>query len=308
MSTFKNIILIGATGSIGSVVLAALEKEPSFTITLVQRASSKAKMPAHLKTIAVSDSYPTDELIPVFRGQDVVINCMTSLSVADQFRIIDAAIAAGVRRYVPSEYGLNNMRRDAQALNLVFHDKGKVQEYPRARGQAGIIEWMSVSCGMWIRWSMANDFLGMHIGERRFVFWDDSEGYFSCTTEENSAQGLVNALLAAGTDRDDWKNTNIYLSDFAITQRQLLEAIERVQGVQYTTDTIDSCSFIKEKQDAVAAGDVTGTFALIETGFVTGRYGGHLEKEGEIQNDKLGLPKKTLDEVVKTALKAYGSI
>jgi hypothetical protein len=309
MSTYKNIVLIGATGSIGSVVLTALEKEPSFTITLVQRASSKAKMPAHLKTIAVTDSYPTDELILAFRGQDVVINCMTSLLVADQFRIIDAAITAGVRRYVPSEYGLNNMRRDAQALNLVFHDKGKIQEYLRAKAQAGIIEWMSIACGMWIRWSMAHDFLGMHVGERRFVFWDDGEGYFSCTTEENSALGLVNALLAAGTDRDVWKNTIIYLSDFAITQKQLLEAIERIQGVKYVTESIDSYKLIEEKQAAVAAGDVTtGTFALIETGFVTGRYGGHLEKEGEIQNDKLGLPKKTLDEVVEAALKACGPI
>ncbi|UKZ74708.1 hypothetical protein TrVFT333_002378 [Trichoderma virens FT-333] len=308
MSPFKNIILIGAAGSIGSVVLAALEKEPSFTITLIQRASSKAKMPAHLKTITVPDSYPTDELIPAFQGQDVVINCMTSLSVADQFRIIDAAIAAGVRRYVPSEYGLNNMRHDAQALNLVFHDKGKIQEYLRAKAQAGVIEWMSISCGMWIRWSMAHDFLGMHIGERRFVFWDDGEGYFSCTTEENSAQGLVNALLTAGTDRDVWKNTNVYLSDFAITQKQLLEAIERIQGVKYTTESIDGYKFIEEKQAAVAAGNATATFDLIETGFVTGRYGGHLEKEGEIQNDKLGLPKQTLDEVVKAALEAYGAI
>ncbi|OPB41883.1 hypothetical protein A0O28_0104430 [Trichoderma guizhouense] len=308
MSMFKKVILIGATGSIGSVVLAALEKEPSFTITLIQRASSKAKMPVHFKTITVPDSYPTDELIPAFQGHDVVINCMTSFSVADQFRIIDAAIAAGIRRYVPSEYGLNYMRHDAQALNQVFNDKGKIQEYLRAKAQTGVIEWMSIACGMWIRWSMANDFLGMHIGERRFVFWDDGEGYFSCTTEENSAQGLVKALLAAGTDRDVYKNTVIYLSDFAITQKQLLEAIERIQGVKYTTESINSSNLITEKQAAVAAGDVKATFALIETGFVTGRYGGHLEKEGEIQNDKLHLPKNTLDEVVEAALKAYGAI
>ncbi|KAH9886389.1 hypothetical protein F4778DRAFT_758854 [Xylariomycetidae sp. FL2044] len=51
---------------------------------------------------------------------------MTSLSVAEQFRMIDAAIDAGVRRYVPSEYGLNNnMRPDSQALNSVSHDKGE---------------------------------------------------------------------------------------------------------------------------------------------------------------------------------------
>lgn len=95
---------------------------------------------------------------------------MTTLSVSDQFRIVDAAIGAGVRRYVPSEYGLNNIRPDARALNVVFHDKGKLQEYLRAKADDDIIEWTSIACGMWIRWVMANDFVGMHVRERKFTF------------------------------------------------------------------------------------------------------------------------------------------
>ncbi|KAF2008805.1 NAD(P)-binding protein [Aaosphaeria arxii CBS 175.79] len=298
-SPFKNILLIGATGSIGSHVFKALSDSPHFTVTLLQRASSKATLPSHLRVITIADSYPTDELTQAFKGQDVIVNCMTSLSVSDQFRMIDAAIAAGVKRYVPSEYGLNNMRPDAQALNRVFHDKGKVQEYLRAKAADGAIEWMSVSCGMWVKWSMEHEFLGMHVREKRFVFWDDGEGLFSCTTEENTAVGLVRALEM----RESTKNTNVYLSDFAISQRQLLEAIERIQGAKYETEYLSSYDLIKEKQEAVRNGDNLATFDLIETGFVTGRFGGHLEKEGELFNSQLGLPKKTVDEVVEAALR-----
>ncbi|KAK1972358.1 NmrA-like family protein [Colletotrichum sublineola] len=304
MSDFKKVLLIGATGSIGSFVLAGLETQSSFTITLLQRSSSKAKLPSHLKTITIADTYPTEELVQAFADQDVIVNCMTSLSVADQFRMIDAAITAGVRRYVPSEYGLNNMRPDAQALNIVFRDKGKVQEYLRSKADQGVLEWMSISCGMWMKWSMAHDFLGMHVKDKRFVFWDDGEGLMSFTTEEKTAAGLVRALQTPA----ETKNTNVLLSDFAISQKQLLEAIERIQGVKYTTETVDSRKLIEEKQSAVRDGDASATFSLIETGFVTGRYGGHLEKEGIIMNEKLGLPKKSLDEVVTAALKSVGAI
>ncbi|RYP55160.1 hypothetical protein DL768_000154 [Monosporascus sp. mg162] len=242
MTPFKNILLIGASGSIGSVVFEALQQEPSFILTVLQRHSSKAKLPSHLRVTTIADSYPTDELVAAFTGQDVIVNCMTSLSVADQFRMVDAAIAAG-------------------ALNSVFHDKGKVQEYLRTKAEEGAIEWMSISC--------------------------------------------VSALKKP----EETKNTNIYLSDFAITQKQLLEAIEKAQGVKYKTESVDSQVLIEEKQEAVQEGDQTAIFALIETGFVTGRFGGHLEKEpGRIMNEQLGLPNRTLDEVVATALRSLGQL
>ncbi|KAI1131058.1 hypothetical protein F5Y10DRAFT_234583 [Nemania abortiva] len=227
---------------------------------------------------------------------------MTTSSVSDQFRMVDAAIAAGVQRYVPSEYGLDNTRADAQALNSVFEKKGRVQEYLRAKAGEGKIEWMSISCGMWLKWAMAQDFLGMHVRERRFVFWDEGTGYFSCTTEENTAAGLLQALKVS----EETKNMNVQLSDFAITQKQLLDAIERIQGVKYTTETVNSEELIKEKQAAARQGDIMATMVLIETGFVTGRFGGHLEKEGVILNEKFGLPKRTIDEVVANALKSAG--
>lgn len=247
MGKFTNVLLIGATGSIGSVVLEAFQRDATFNLTILQRASSKSRLPNHLKIITITDSYPIEELTAAFRGQDVIINCMTTLSVRDQFRMVDAAIVAGVQRYVPSEYGLNNMRPDAQALNSVFENKGKVQEYLRAKADEGQIEWMSISCGMWLKWAMSYDFLGMHVREQRFVFWDDGTGYFSCTTEENTAAGLLQALKVP----EETKNMNVLLSDFAITQKQLLDAIERIQGVTYKTETVSSEQLIEEKQAAV---------------------------------------------------------
>ncbi|RSL78313.1 hypothetical protein CEP51_008309 [Fusarium floridanum] len=299
-SPFKNILIIGATGSIGSVVLKALIEEPTFIVTTLQRSSSKGKLPSGLKTITIEDSYPSEALVCAFSGQDAVVNCMTSLAVGEQLRFIDAAVAAKVRGYVSSEYGLNNNKPEARALNSVFREKGEIQDYLRSKESTGL-EWMAVACGMWLKWSAQHDFLGMHIKEKKFVVWDDGDGWFSTTTEENTALALVNALAKKWNET---KNQVVWLSDFAITQNMLLAAIERISGQKYTVEKIDTLRFIEEKQAAVAAGDPSAVYALIEIGFVTGKFGGHLEKEGRIVNELLGLPKISLDEVVKAALEA----
>lgn len=162
-----------------------------------------------------------------------------------------------------------------------------------------------IACGMWLKWSVAHEFLGMHVKEKRFVFWDDGEGWMSTTTEENTALALVNAL---GKKWEETKNRVVYLSDFAVTQKMLLEAIERVGGEKFAVERVNTAELVKEKQAAVEAGDPYAVFSLVETGFAAGNYGGRLEKEGEIMNELLELSKKSLDEVVKAALEAAGSL
>jgi uncharacterized protein YbjT (DUF2867 family) len=86
-----------------------------------------------------------------FKGQDAVVNASTSFSVAEQHKFIDAAIAAGVKRYLPSEYRLDNNNPEAQELSPVFKDKGMVQQYLRSKESSGLT-WTAIACGMWIGW------------------------------------------------------------------------------------------------------------------------------------------------------------
>lgn len=192
-SPFKNIVIIGASGSIGSIILEAFLNTPSVTITILQRASSlKTTFPSSVRVVTIPDDYPHDSLVAAFTDQDAVINCVTTLALGTQLRIISAAAEAGVRRYVPSEYGLNNNNPAARALCPVFREKGEVQDHLRTLEHR--MEWMTVASGMWIKWSATHEFLGMHIAARKFVLWDDGEGLFSTTTEENTALAVVNAL------------------------------------------------------------------------------------------------------------------
>ena len=72
------------------------------------------------------------------------------------YRLIDAAIAAGVRRFIPSDYGTNNLDARARQAVPVFDAKGKMLEYliRKADESEGRFTWTSFSCGSWIDWSV----------------------------------------------------------------------------------------------------------------------------------------------------------
>ncbi|KAK0629564.1 hypothetical protein B0T17DRAFT_190116 [Bombardia bombarda] len=303
-SPFRNILLIGAGGSIGRIVLSALLAEPSFTITILQRASSRARLPPNpnLTVITVPDTYPTADLILAFKSQDAVVNCMTTSSVSEQYRIIDAAIAAGVRRYSPSEYGLNNANAAAQALSSsVFAAKGAVQAYLKEKAAEGRIEWMSIASGMWVAWAIPHDFMGMHVRKRRFEMFDDGEGRVSCSSEANTAKAIVVGLT---TRVKETRNRVVYLQDYSVSQRELFAEVERqVGGEKFEVDVFDSLKRAAEKKEEVREGSVQAVYDLVNIGFMTGRYGGFFEKEGEILNEVLGLERTTLEEEVADGLR-----
>ncbi|KAI5457429.1 hypothetical protein BGZ63DRAFT_394712 [Mariannaea sp. PMI_226] len=303
-SPFKNILLVGGGGSIGSIMLKALLAEPSFTVTVLQRTGSTSKLPEGVKVITIDDSYPLGALTVAFKGQDAIVNCMTTIAVTQQLRFIDAAVAAGVKRYIPSEYGLNNNKPEARAVSGVFSQKGQVQDYLRTKEAKGM-EWTAIACGMWLRWSATHNFLGMNIKEKKMEIWDDGEGWISCTTEDNTALALVNSLTKKW---EETKNRIVYLSDFAITGNMLLESIERQSGEKFTVTHVNTEELLAEKKPLAESGDFFAFIKVLETGFASGKFGGHLEKEGEIMNDVLELPKHNLDEVVKVALEAVAAM
>lgn len=77
-----------------------------------------------MKVYRIPDDYPDASLLAAFKGQDAVISTIATVSIPLQKRIIDAAVKAGVRRFVPSEFGSDTGNAKAMAL-LPQYFKGK---------------------------------------------------------------------------------------------------------------------------------------------------------------------------------------
>lgn len=138
-SSLKNVIIVGAAGKLGASILATFNADPNFNVSILSRKSSKSVFPAHLVVHRVSDEYPEDELLEALKGQDVVISTISKAAAdVQQKAIIDSAIKAGVKRFIPSEFGSDTRNEKAMKIFPFFKHKLNTVEYLKGKEKEGL--------------------------------------------------------------------------------------------------------------------------------------------------------------------------
>lgn len=311
MSTIKNVLIAGATGSVGATILEALLAEPSFKVTILSRASSRATFPKDIPVIRISDAYTVEELTSAFQNQDAVVVALTTSSVTKDgrdglaYRLIDAAIAAGVKRFIPSEFGTNNLDPRAQSVVPIYEIKGAMLEYliTKAKASNGTLTWTSISCGSWLDWALdpvkSGNFFFMDVKAKTATMYDSGDARFAVTTSSNTGLAVVRSLKYA----DQTANKQVFLADFMATANEVLESLERQSGQKFAITRKDSEPEMKVLRKKYNAGDYSAAFGMLAISFTADIDVAYdFEREQEIWNGRLGLPKVTLDEVVKGAI------
>ena len=112
------------------------------------RASSKSTFP--LGVTAIKCDYTHESLVAAFTGQDAVICTVATSNLTGQRRMIDAAVEAGVKRFIPSEFGFDTEdNRTLEVAPCTIMKKDPV-EYLKAREDK--ISWTSIVNGLWLEW------------------------------------------------------------------------------------------------------------------------------------------------------------
>ncbi|GME44353.1 putative isoflavone reductase family protein [Neofusicoccum parvum] len=151
--SLTNVLVIGAGGNVGRSTIKALLDE-NFLVTGLTRESSTATLPEgvrHLKTDLSESS-----LAEAFRGQDAVVSTISSITPAGalalQKTIIDAAIAAGVKVFVPSEFGIDTSDRSAPEIIPFLADKIDTVDYLKTHQDK--ISWTAIITGAMFDWGL----------------------------------------------------------------------------------------------------------------------------------------------------------
>jgi nucleoside-diphosphate-sugar epimerase len=312
MSTaIRNVLIAGATGSVGSPILDALLAESTFTVTILTRASSKASFPKGIPVIRVSDAFTVSELTSAFQNQDAVVVALTTSSVTKDgrdglaFRLIDAAVAAGVKRFIPSEYGANNLDPRGRNLVPVYDIKGAMLEHLIAQSKAsnGKLTWTSICCGSWLDWALdpakSGNFLGIDVKAKTATIYDSGNARFAVTTSVNTGLAVARALK----DADATANKQLFLADFITTTRQIIASLEKQTGERFSVVQKASGPEIKALRDKYDSGVFNAMFPILAMTFGADVDVGYdFEAEQEVWNSRLGLPKVELDQVVEEAI------
>lgn len=300
-SKIQKVIILGAGGSIGPTILQALK--PHFTLSIITRKSSTSILPSsEFPTFTVGDDYPALELLQAFQGQDAVVCCMSPWAMDKQFHIIDIAVQAGVKHFIPGEFGGDSTNAKAVEMIPPLKVRNDVVAYLRAQEGNGL-SWTAVINGQILDWGLANGFLGFDMVERRARVFDGGKQFFSVSTLGLIGQAVANCLL----DIEVVKNKYVYVASFTITQNDILDELKSVDEHSWTVENVLSEDVVRDAQETLRTGGnakVAFRDLLLVQSYASG-YGNDFR--GREMNEALGLPTENLLDVVKNVNKPGAS-
>jgi saccharopine dehydrogenase-like NADP-dependent oxidoreductase len=147
----RKVIIIGAGGHLGPHLVSAFDTDPHFQVSILSRASSDcSRFPSHIPSYCVGENYDTSEseLVELLRGQDAIISAIAAQAVQQQKTIINAALKAGVKYFVPSEFGHDTRNEQLAQLLPPFlvTQKRQIVEYLQSKEVEGL-KWTAFVTG-----------------------------------------------------------------------------------------------------------------------------------------------------------------
>ncbi|TRM60830.1 hypothetical protein BD626DRAFT_571533 [Schizophyllum amplum] len=137
MSVFKSIAVAGAQSAIGKVIVLTLAATPGMSVLVLTRATTArpAYLPENVAHAGINYS-DVDATATILSGHkvEVVISPVNGAAVLEQIPLANAAKAAGVKLFVPSEYGTITKGIPAEDVSPFLQGKMQVADHLQSIG------------------------------------------------------------------------------------------------------------------------------------------------------------------------------
>jgi len=297
MATIKTVAVAGASGNIGSPLLHAL-KAANYIVTALTRPESTAIFPDHVKVVTV-DYNSIASLTAALTGQDAVVSTVGSFSLSVQPNLVEAAAAAGVRRFIPAEYGADLLNPRSRAFPIVAQ-KIEVQELLERKAKEVGMTYTLLFTGLFLDWGLGLQ-TGMILDVKAHsgTLYDGGNTIVSTTRLATVGKGIVGCL----EHEEETKNRGVYIQDIAISQNKILEIAKKLDpDAQWDLKHADTAEMEKTAAEAARRKDpdITSMFGSIFRMYFGGEeYGMPFKKlDNELLGIK-GMSDSDLEELIK---------
>jgi uncharacterized protein YbjT (DUF2867 family) len=301
MSSIQNVVLAGASGALGSRVLEALIDSAVFKITVLARKSSEAQFPPSVQVVHVDyESIP--ELTAALTGQDAVVSTVGGAGTMSQIPLIEASIAAGVKRFIPSEFGADAGNPNAAKLpvyqrSIAIHKA--LQEQAKVHPE---FSYTLIRNGMFLDWGLVRQYHFAFSSETP-PFYDGGDRPFSTTTLYTVGRAVAGVL----GHLEETKNRVVYVHDMIVTQRQIMGIAQKIAPEKkWNPVTVNITDLVAKSRESYAKGvfDLNSSIGFLCQAVYGEGYGGEFQK---VENELFGIPLKTeadLEELVRNVMSA----
>ncbi|GFF93112.1 isoflavone reductase-like protein [Aspergillus udagawae] len=282
MSSIQKVALLGK-GFLGSAVLEHLVKA-GFTVTVLTRSQDDLQgIPAGVKVAEVEYS-SVGSLEVALRGHDAVVSTVAPLAIPLQKPAIDASIRAGVRRFIPADFGALTL--DPRAHELPNHSRVlEIQQYLREKASSGELEYTFFAVGPFLDNVLSKPF-ALNYESHTAVVYDDGNHPFSTTSVNTIGKAVAAALKNASAT----KNRVLRIHDTVLTQQKLLALARKyaAPGVVWMESRVNAEAELASAIERLTAGDFTppAHLAVIRAAVLGGKYEAEYK---DVDNEFLGL-------------------
>ncbi|KAF2194393.1 oxidoreductase CipA-like protein [Zopfia rhizophila CBS 207.26] len=244
------VALAGATGNLGIPILKAL-LGADFCVTVLSRTggNSSRLRPNPNLTIKEVDFNSVESLTPALLGAEVVVSCLTTLAIGGQNPLIDASVAAGVKRFIPAEFGMDS--RNPLSVQLpVCAPKAATQKYllEKSNSNPGFT-YTSIANGLFLDWGLKMGII-VNPAQHTATLYNGGDVPFSATNLADVAK----AVLGVIEHQAQTANRILYIHSALVTQNRLIQYAKDRDGKEWNTIGKDTEKVRQESLAELAKG------------------------------------------------------
>ncbi|KAM0263552.1 hypothetical protein ACHAQJ_001171 [Trichoderma viride] len=308
----ENVAIVGAGGQVGKHIAEELLKTGKHNVSAITRVGSNSKVPKGVKVVEV-DYDDEQTLVNGLKGQQFLfISLAVTAPIDTQDKLVAAAAKAGVQWIMPNSYGTDFANKPLLKGILTAE---RTEAGVAAVEKAGI-SWVFMSCNFWYEYSlsMGDAWYGFDIPNKKVTFYDDGKTLINTSTWRQCGRAAAQLLSLKELPDDEndqsptlsqWRNKILYISSFLVSQRDMLDSLNRVLDATESDWKIEyEPTDVRYKRglDIMKSGNVVGFgMAMYSRAFYPNGDGNYEAKYG-LANEVLGLPKEDIDEATKLAV------
>ncbi|TPX34061.1 hypothetical protein SmJEL517_g03232 [Synchytrium microbalum] len=220
---YKKIVVLGGTGLTGKPVVQELV-HAGFDVTIFSR-SADAVAPIGVHVVKINNPTDVEELTQNLKGIDAVVSLLAfPAGLEPQAAAITASKLAGVKRFVPSEFGIDHSRLTSSRLAA----KDSAIEDIKKAG----LEWTAIVVGLFVDTSFSPIFMiNPTDGTARIV--EDTATPVAYTSLKDIGKVVAGTLKSKAAANRIVRVASEYLSD-----KQAIELLEKTTGKTFKVTTV----------------------------------------------------------------------
>lgn len=220
-----------------------------FQVSVLTRSRKPGAYASNINVFEV-DFNSVKSLTAALKGVDAVVSTVGGAAVDNQTVLIDAAIAAGVKRFIPSEFG--SVTTNAKLENFpIYSSTFKIRTYLQEKAAAGELSWTVLACGAFLD-SVLNTPVLLDFQNHTVTLLDEGDNRISST----SLPVVGKAIAAILQNFDATQNRVIHVSEAILTQNQLIEFAKELRpDIKWRTSKEQTSVLLQESLEQFGAGD-----------------------------------------------------